>query len=336
MRPRDWARAARAGLLAAIVATACGQESTHPAALERVVIPAGASFATITDSLVAHGIVKYPTWFKLLARARRMDRTIQAGVYEFPRASSSPQVLNTLAEGRVVLLRFTVPEGLTIPGVAELAAATLDIPTDSFTAAARDTSLLRALGLEGGSFEGYLFPETYTVAAGATARQVVRVMADNFLTTWQPAWKARLDTMRMTRHDVVILASIVQGEVVKRGEGPLVSAVYHNRLRRGMRLQADPTVQYAIQLATGERRPRLLIRDYQFPSPYNTYLHAGLPPGPIASPSLGSLEATLYPASVPYYFFVARGDGSHVFSRTYRQHLAAIAQIRGGADDRSP
>jgi len=336
MRQGAWARMARAGLVAVVAATACGQEPTHPAALERVVIPAGASFATITDTLAAHGIVKHPTWFKLLARARRMDRRVQAGVYEFPRASSSTRVLNTLAEGRVILVRFTVPEGLTIPDVAQLAAATLDIPIDSFTAAARDTALLHTLGLEGDSFEGYLFPETYTVAAGSTARQVVRVMAENFLSQWQPAWDARLDTLGMTRRDVVSLAAIVQGEVVKRGEAPLVSAVYHNRLRRGMRLQADPTVQYAIQLVTGERKPRLLLRDYQFPSPYNTYLHSGLPPGPITSPSLGSLEAAIYPASVPYYFFVARGDGSHVFSRTYRQHLAAIAQIRGGADQRSP
>jgi UPF0755 protein len=182
--------------------------------------------------------------------------------------------------------------------------------------------------LEGDSFEGFLFPETYTVPAGAPARQVVRVMAENLLRSWQPQWDRRLDSLGMTRRELVTLASIVEGEVVQRGEGPLVAAVYHNRLRRGMHLQADPTVQYAIELETGQRKNRLLIRDYQFPSPFNTYLHAGLPPGPISSPGIGSMEATLYPAKVSYLFFVAQGDGSHVFSRTYREHLAAIARIR--------
>jgi UPF0755 protein len=294
-----------------------------------VVIPPGASFAAITDTLVSHGIVTHPTWFKLLARMRRIDRSVQAGVYEFPKPSSSSHVLSVLSEGRVVLVRFTVPEGLTTRDVAELAAVELEIPLDSFGAAAGDTALLAALGLEGDSFEGFLFPETYTVPAGAPARQLVRVMAENFLASWQPAWDRRLDTLGMTRRELVTLASIVEGEVIHRGEGPLVAAVYHNRLRRGMRLQADPTVQYAIQLETGQRKNRLLIRDYQFPSRYNTYLHAGLPPAPISSPSIGSIEATLYPAEVPFLFFVAKGDGRHVFSRTYREHLAEIARIRG-------
>jgi len=336
VRAGRWVCRARVWLIAVVLVSGCGGRPDAPPAVERVIIPTGVTFAAITDTLVAHGIVKHPTWFKFMARLRGMDRTIQAGVYEFPHASSSSQVLETLSEGRVVLVRFTVPEGLTIPDVAALAAAALEFPADSFMAAAHDTVLLRALALEGDSFEGYLYPETYTVAAGSSARHVIRVMAENFFGVWRPEWDARLDTLGMTRRAALILASIVQGEVVKLGEAPLISAVYHNRLRRGMLLQADPTVQYAIQLATGQRKPRLFIRDYQFPSPYNTYLHSGLPPGPIASPSLGSLEATLYPASVPYLFFVARGDGSHVFSRTYRQHLAAIARIRGGQGGTSP
>ncbi len=322
MRPRPW-------VLGLIVGAACSGGTSSLPTIERVVIPVGASFAQITDTLVAHGVVTHPTWFKLLARVRGIDRSVQAGVYEFPKPSSSGHVLSTLAEGRVVLVRFTVPEGLTAQDVAELAAAELEIPPDSFALAVGDTALLRALGLEGDSFEGFLFPETYTVPAGAPARQVVRVMAENLLRSWQPQWDRRLDSLGMTRRELVTLASIVEGEVVQRGEGPLVAAVYHNRLRRGIHLQADPTVQYAIELETGQRKNRLLIRDYQFPSPFNTYLHAGLPPGPISSPGIGSIEATLYPAKVPYLFFVAQGDGSHVFSRTYREHLAAIARIRG-------
>lgn len=314
---------------AVTLSAACSEGPGALPAIERVVVPEGASFAAITDTLVAHGVVTRPTWFKLWARMRGLDRSIQAGIYEFRRPSSASHVLNTLAEGRVVLLRFTVPEGMTARDVAELAAAELEIPTDSFAVAVADTALLHALGLEGDSFEGFLFPETYTIPAGALARQVVRAMAENFLGAWQPEWDRRLDSLGMTRRELVTLASIVEGEVVQRGEGPLVAAVYHNRLRRGMHLQADPTVQYAIQLETGQRKNRLLVRDYQFPSRFNTYLHPGLPPGPISSPGIGSIEATLYPAEVPYLFFVAKGDGSHVFSRTYREHLAAIARIRG-------
>ena len=329
MRPRPWVLGLAVGAVTMGGGTACSGGTTPLPTIERVVIPAGASFAAITDTLVAHGIVTHPTWFELLGRMRGIDRSVQAGVYEFPKHSSSSHVLSTLAEGRVVLIRFTVPEGLTTQDVAELAAAVLEIPPDSFAVAVGDTALLRALALEGDSFEGFLFPETYTVPAGAPARQVVRVMAENFLRSWQPEWDRRLDTLGMTRRELVTLASILEEEIVQPGEGPLVAAVYHNRLRRGMRLQADPTVQYAIQLETGHRKNRLLIRDYQFPSRFNTYLHAGLPPGPISSPGIRSIEATLYPAEVPYLFFVAKGDGSHVFSRTYREHLAAIARIRG-------
>ncbi len=295
MRPRPWVLGLAVGAVT-MGGGACAGGTTSRPTIERVVIPAGASFAAITDTLVAHGIVTHPTWFELLGRMRGIDRSVQAGVYEFPKPSSSSHVLSTLAEGRVVLIRFTVPEGLTTQDVAELAAAVLEIPPDSFAVAVGDTALLRALALEGDSFEGFLFPETYTVPAGAPARQVVRLMAENFLRSWQPEWDQRLDTLGMTRRELVTLASILEEEIVQPGEGPLVAAVYHNRLRRGMRLQADPTVQYAIQLETGHRKNRLLLRDYQFPSRFNTYLHAGLPPGPISSPGIRSIEASLNPA----------------------------------------
>jgi UPF0755 protein len=153
-------------------------------------------------------------------------------------------------------------------------------------------------------------------------------MARGFLAAWKPEWDARLASLGWSRAQAVTFASIVEGEARADDERETIAGVYHNRLRIGMALQADPTVQYAIFLATGKRKPRLFTRDYQFRSPYNTYLHPGLPPGPVNSPGLRSLEASLYPAKVPYLYFVAGPDGRHVFSRTYSEHLRAIARVR--------
>jgi UPF0755 protein len=162
-----------------------------------------------------------------------------------------------------------------------------------------------------------------------TAEQLVDRMLEGFGLTWQPAWTDRLDTLRLTRHQLITLASIVEGEARLDAERRTIAGVYHNRLRRRMPLQADPTVQYAIELTTGERPGRLYLKDYRFPSAYNTYLHPGLPPGPVSSPGRASIIAALYPADVPYLFFVARGDGSHEFNTTYRDHVNAINRIRG-------
>jgi UPF0755 protein len=224
-----------------------------------------------------------------------------------------------------------VPEGLTIPEVAALAQERLGIPADSLIAAAQDSAAASAtLGFRAKSFEGFLRPETYSLRHGTTPAELVRVMAEGFLSAWKPQWDARLDTLRWTRAQAVTLASIVEGEARADDERETIAGVYHNRLRIGMALQADPTVQYAIFLATGKRKPRLFTRDYQFRSPYNTYLHPGLPPGPVNSPGLRSIEASLYPAKVPYLYFVAGPDGRHVFSRTYDEHLRAIAKLRRG------
>ena len=314
-------------LLLALLLLGCGTNASP----ERVTVPPGTSFSAVTDTLAAHGVVSNRAWFKLLARVRGADRSVRAGVYEFAPGLSAWRVLDILASGDEVATRFTVPEGLTIPEVAALAQEKLGIPADSFVAAAQDSAAAsRALGFSTRSFEGFLRPETYSLRHGTTAAELVRVMAEGFLAAWRPEWDARLDTLRWTRAQLVTFASIVEGEARADDERETIAGVYHNRLRIGMALQADPTVQYAIFLATGKRKPRLFTRDYQFRSPYNTYLHPGLPPGPVNSPSRRSLEASLYPARVPYLYFVAGPDGRHVFSRSYEEHLRAIARVRRG------
>jgi UPF0755 protein len=296
---------------------------------ERVSVPPGSTFAAVTDSLEAHRVIGNRLWFTLLARVRGADRSVRAGAYEFAPRQSAWRVLEILSEGREAARRLTVPEGFTILDLAALAWERLGIPGDSVLAAAQDSaSASETLGFPVRSYEGFLRPETYSIPLSLTAAELVRLMADGFKADWKPEWTARLDTLHMTELQLVTLASIVEGEARADEERETIAGVYHNRLRIGMALQADPTIQYAIALKTGQRKPRLYVKDYQFPSPYNTYLHPGLPPGPVNSPSRRSIEAALYPAKVPYLYFVAGPDGRHLFSRTYDEHLRNIAKLR--------
>jgi UPF0755 protein len=311
------------------LAAACAGTNSAP---ERVTVPPGATFGAVTDTLAAHGVIASRGLFKLIARARRVDRNVQAGVYEFEPGTQPWAVLDVLAKGAAVSQRLTVPEGLTIPEVAALAADRLGLAEDSLLDAATDGAAASAiLGYSVPTFEGFLRPETYTLPLGIQPRELVRLMAEGFKAGWPPAWTARLDSTHMTQLQLVTFASIVEGEARADDEREIIAGVYHNRLRIGMALQADPTVQYAIFLATGQRKSRLFERDYQFKSPYNTYLHPGLPPGPVNSPSRRSLEASLYPAQVPYLYFVAGPDGRHVFAKTYAEHLRNIARVRRGS-----
>lgn len=306
---------------------ACGT-NTAP---ERVTLPPGAAFSAVADTLRAHGVIGNRRLFKLLARIRGVDRSVQAGVYEFPPGTPPWKVLGVLSRGAALSEKLTVPEGLTIPEVAALAAGRLGVPEDIVVAAARNGAAASALlGFKVPSFEGFLRPETYSLPVGTRADELVRIMAQEFKDQWEPGWTARLDSLRMTQLQLVTLASIVEGEARADDERETIAGVYHNRLKIGMALQADPTVQYAITLATGKRKPRLFVKDYHFPSPYNTYLHPGLPPGPVNSPSRRSLQASLYPAKVPYLYFVAGPDGRHVFAKTYDEHLRNIARLRRG------
>ncbi len=300
-------------------------------ARERVTVPPGATFSAVADSLAAHGVIANGSIFKLIARTRGVDRSVQAGVYEFAPATSPWKVLDVLAGGAAVSRKFTVPEGLTILDVAGLAAEKLGMPEDTVLAAARDGAAATALlGFPVGSYEGFLRPETYTLPLGVRGPELVRLMAEGFKEAWSPGWTARLDSIGMTQLQLVTFASIVEGEARADDERETIAGVYHNRVKIGMALQADPTVQYALALASGKRKPRLYEKDYHFPSPYNTYLHPGLPPGPVNSPSRRSLEASLYPARVPYLYFVAGADGRHVFAKTYAEHLRNIARLRRG------
>lgn len=290
----------------------------------RVIVPRGASVRDAADSLGAKGVVGSALLFRLYAKSTGRDRALKPGTYELARGAPYGEILDALVTGRGVVRVMTVVEGWELRQIVPQLARVLDVPRDSVEAAVRDTALLRRLDVPTPTVEGYLFPATYSFEAGTDARRAVRTMVERFERAWRPEWNARLQAMALSRHDAVTLASIVEREARKPEERPVIAAVYYNRLRKGMRLQADPTVQYAL----GRHVDRVLYRDLEIDSPYNTYRRAGLPPGPIGAPGSPSLAAAVAPANVPYLYFVAHPDGHHEFRTTYAEHLAAVREAR--------
>ncbi len=317
---RSDGRRVRLIALGALIACGGGEDGTP----RRVVIPAGSSFRATTDSLVSAGIISSPRLFRIYATARRRDRGVKPGTYLLRPGTSWATVLHSLNAGTGLVRTLTVPEGLALAAIEPLIARSLDVPAESVAAAVRDTAILRRLEIPTPTLEGYLFPDTYQFSDGASARDAVEAMVRQFEEKWDPAWDTRLAAMPMTRHAVVTLASIIEKEARLAEERPIISAVYHNRLRINMPLQADPTVQYA----RGTHASRVTYKDLEIKSAYNTYQRPGLPPGPIASPGRASIEAALFPADVPYRFFVAHPDGHHEFRVTFEQQIAARDKVR--------
>jgi UPF0755 protein len=311
-------------LLLLLAGVACGRRGARDDVPTRVVIAPGTTLRAAADSLAARRIIGQPRLFAWYARLKGHDRGLKAGTYVLKRGMPWGDLVDALVGGKGLVQTITVPEGWNLNNIIPQLARVLEVPLDSVDAAMRDTALLHRLDVPTGTLEGYLFPETYTFPPGTTARAAVGTMVDAFEQRWEAAWNARLDTLAMSRHDVMALASIIEKEARRPEERPVISAVYHNRLKKGMRLQADPTVQYAL----GKHVARVMYRDLAVESPYNTYRNAGLPPGPIASPGLPSIRAALYPASVPYLFFVAHPDGHHEFRTTFQEHAIAVAAMR--------
>jgi UPF0755 protein len=291
-----------------------------------VIIPRGATYYQALDSLESRGLIKNRDWFSLYARVRGLPSNLKSGIYTFERDARWSAIVSALKTGRGVEARFTVLEGMMGFEVAERARSWLGVSRDAFKAAMRDTALERELGIldTPAGVEGYMYPTTYVVPMRMPARDLVKLMTHEFIARWQPEWDARVSELGMTRHQIVTLASIIEAEVRYRPDRPYVSAVYHNRLKRGMALQADPTVVYA----HGRRLRRVWEGQLRIRSPYNTYINTGLPPGPINQPSDSSIYYALYPAPIGYLFFVAQPDGKHIFSASYAEHLAAIKRVR--------
>ena len=317
-------RAVRHTALAVVAATgvACGAGTDAPV---RVTVPPGATMRTAAESLSRAGVIGSPRLFRAYAKTRRADRGIKAGTYLLAPDASWGSILASLRSGKGVVNTVLIPEGYTLVQTESVLVAKMAVPAESIRVATRDSALLARLGLRAPStLEGYLFPDTYFFPPGTSARTAVQTMTRRFEQQWKPEWTARLDTLRVSRHDVVTLASIVEREARKADERPVIAAVYWNRLKKGMLLQADPTVQYALP----QYQRRLLNRHLTVESRYNTYRYRGLPPGPIAAPGSASILATLQPANVPYLYFVGFPDGHHEFRETLEQHQAAVRVAR--------
>jgi UPF0755 protein len=308
-------------VLAALLATACRGGNSVDA---RVIVPRGASLRVAADSLEKAGVVQNATAFRLYAMLKGRDRSIRAGTYLFKPGVSWGEVLSDLHGGKGIEHTVTVVEGWSLNQIVPQIARALGAPLDSVQAAVRDTGLLRALDVPTPTLEGYLFPDTYVFPDGATAREAVRTMVARYQKVWQPEWNEQLQRQAMTRNDVMSLAAIVEKEARLPEERPVIAAVYLNRIKAGMLLQADPTVQYAI----GHHVARVYYKDLAIDSPYNTYKYKGLPPGPIASPGKPAIVAALYPAKVPYRFFVAHPDGHHEFTTNFAEHSVAVRGAR--------
>ena len=296
----------------------------------RVIIPRGASFGQATDSLAKAKLVGSKKMFRLYGRLTGGDRNIKPGTYLLKPGTPWKDIVSALNGGHGMVNTITIPEGYSIAQITPLLARTLKVPADSVKVAMRDTALLARLDIPNPTLEGYVFPDTYAFPLGTTARQAVREMVYSFERRWKPEWDASLVELKINRNDLVTMASIVEKEARVAEERPVIAAVYYNRLRRGMRLQADPTVQFA----RGRHADRVLYKDLEIESPYNTYIHKGLPPGPIASPGVASLAAAAHPANVPYLYFVASRDGHHEFRMTLQEHTNAIRQVRAKAPAR--
>lgn len=298
--------------------------STQNKVTRVVTIPRGSDLATITGTLHANGIIRSPGVFMLLARTLGLDRSLRAGQYELSSGMSALEILQALQRGSN--FRVTIPEGLTAVEVADMLSRAIGLPRQEFLAAVRDSALRAQVDDPAATLDGYLFPDSYEILPDMTAREVVGQMVSRFEHVYEMEFGEETPPESLTRHEVVTLASIVEAESQSPRERPRIAAVYLNRLHAGMRLQADPTVAYAL----GTHRDRIYYRDLGVNSPYNTYRNPGLPPGPIANPGRASIHAVLEPlVGCRDLFFVARGDGTHEFTRTLAEHTAAIARIRG-------
>ena len=267
----------------------------------------GQHFKMIASQLEAAGIIRDSFRLKLFARFRGYDKRIKAGEYRLSSALSPRQVLEIMVSGKVALYRVTIPEGYNLIQIAGIVSKMGLTEAPTFIRSANDPVIVNALGVEAGSLEGYLFPDTYHFPKGLPLDEIMGTMVNRFREIFSKEWQERARQMDMSVHQVVTLASIIEKETGAAFERPLIASVFHNRLAKGMRLSSDPTVIYGIKDFDGN----LTRKHLTTATPYNTYMNKGLPPGPIANPGLASLEAALYPAETDYLYFVSNAEALH-------------------------
>lgn len=299
--------------------TPLADPSVEPA-VQSVDVPEGASLQHVASLLAERGLIRSPTGFRILGKLTGAERRIRPGEYALHAGLGPLEILSDMVEGRVRLHAVTIPEGFSTAQIAVRLGEEGLVDEQAFLALTRDQEFISTLDLTVPTLEGYLFPTTYHFPKSSNPKEIIRTMV---AFTWKaitPELRARAEEKGMSLHEVLTLASVIEKETGVAAERPLISAVFHNRLRRGIPLQSDPTVIYALESFDGNLRKR----DLTVESPYNTYRVKGLPPGPIANPGAESITAALHPAKASYLYFVSRNDGTHHFSSTLAEHNRAV------------
>jgi len=303
------------------------KDEARPEAATVVLVEKGLSPEGIARLLHQNKLLKHPRAFRLAYSLYYSPRFLMAGEYSFEPPLTARKIMQQMVAGKVLLHPVTIPEGLTFQEIAQLLEQKGYPFHGSFLEACRQAELIADLDPKAGNLEGYLFPETYHFSRGVSAIEMVKTMVSLFRKNFGQQELGRAGELKMTVREIVTLASLIEKETSREEEKTLVSAVFHNRLRLGMKLDCDPTIIYALKLE-GRFDGNLRLRDKSLPSPYNTYLYAGLPPGPICNPGRSSILAALHPAPVDYLYFVSRNDGSHVFNRSYQEHQRAVLKYQ--------
>jgi len=289
-----------------------------------IIVKPGQKFKSLSKILHKKGVINHPAKFRLFSRIKGYDKNIKAGEYVLSSAMTPKIILEIFVIGKVRLHRFTIPEGYNLRQVAQVVSRAGFGTQVDFFKAATNADLVHSKGIDAQTFEGYLFPDTYYFTQDATPEKIISSMAKRFWSVFKPEWKNRAKTLGFTIHQVVTLASIIEKEAGVAVERPIISSVFHNRLKRRIRLESDPTVIYGIKDFNGN----ITRRDLAEKTPYNTYKIKGLPPGPIANAGTKAIEAALYPAETRLLYFVSKKDNTHQFSTNIKDHNRAVRKYQ--------
>jgi len=311
-------------LLLFVVSVAVGiwvyNATMSPLAFEketRIHVKRGSNYHQVADTLMQRGVLQEKRWFLLIGRLTGADTRLRAGLFDVPTGLSTKGLVEHLDQAQVAQIKVTLQEGILSHRMAAIFSKKLGTDSSKFVKLVYDTAFAQTLVPKAKSLEGYLLPETYLFQWKTPEEDLVKFLVKQMLDIFEPdSVQAKMKKMKMSQLEVLTLASIVEGEALVDAERPIISSLYHNRLRLKWPLQADPTIQFILP---GPPR-RLLNKHLKIDSPYNTYKYGGLPPGPINNPGKNSILATIYPDSTPYLYMVASGDGGHKFSKTLREH----------------
>ena len=287
--------------------------------LAEIYISKGSTLIDVSAELYDKKVINNKSSFILAVKILGYEKDIPAGKFNIVNTSTNYSLINNLINSVNVSMKVTILEGWSIDEIAEKLHTSIKIDKKSFINASQNENLLKKWDVNSDSFEGYLFPNTYQFTEYETATEIINKMVSEYKKNITKKMRDRMSKMDLTENEVLTLASIIEGEAIYDSERPRISGVYHNRLNKGMRLQADPTIQYIIN----DSPRRLLNKDLKIKSPYNTYLNHGLPPGPINNPGIESIKAAIYPEEIDFLYFVAKGDGYHTFSKTEKEHNRA-------------